>query len=139
MAVLPGSLGPPPGSGGYSNLGGYQPRFGYSMKPRIPGSSGGSPFGTNFLGGASKFGPTSSKQSSEAASEAANEDGDGKRPRKSQMRRTVDYRYSSSLLLTLKKLLKVFKEMLRWQLLTEFLLVVVYMFISDSSDLACVA
>ena len=96
MAVLPGSSGPPPGSGGFTNQGGFQPRFGYSMKPRVPGPTGGSSFGSNFLGGASKFGPT--KQNSEAASEANNEDGDGKRPRKSQMRKTVDYRYSTDFL-----------------------------------------
>ena len=89
MSVMPGPSGPGSGSGG-----GYQPRFGYAMKPRMPppmpGGSG-SGFGSGF--GGSKFGskPPNSGDHDRNVS-VDNEDGDGKRPRKSQMRRTVDYR-----------------------------------------------
>ncbi len=95
MGIMPGPSGPPPGPGGYMGQGGggFQPRFGYSMKPRMPGPPGGTNFGYNNQAGASKFVAGSKPNLDSSNPDAANEDGDGKRPRKSQMRRTVDYRY----------------------------------------------
>jgi hypothetical protein len=90
MGVMPGPSGPPPGqTGGYSGNTGYQPRFGYAMKPRLPTPALGGPnFGYPVVPTATKFVPTPRTEE-----KLDGEEGDAKRPRKSQMRRTVDYRF----------------------------------------------
>ena len=90
MGVMSGPSGPPPGQPGvFGGPGMQQQRFGYSMKPRLPPPiAGGSNFGFNSgVPTGTKFVPTVRTDDTEG------EEGDGKRPRKSQMRRTVDYRF----------------------------------------------
>ena len=95
MSVMPGPSGPPPGQpGGFSGPTGYQPRFGYAMKPRLPPPSiGASNPGYGQPPSAMKFPPNPRPDD-----KVSGEEGDGKKPRKSQMRRTVDYRFVATLL-----------------------------------------